>query len=195
MPVSRSSTRKRAAAGDTEAPESSSSTRPAKVQKTAKAKAKGGKKASKSSSSALSAKDFKSKALPIHINITHTPPSIDTTASTSSSPEKAPKDDVVNDLVGGDSAEETKVEAPADDGFIGNLTLLPSSFTTGSYGWKGSKRIVVELQGGEVGEEGREKVQVMLTINATVVGSKQAEKDEEEGDGEEAGEDAEESKD
>jgi hypothetical protein len=69
----------------------------------------------------------------------------------------------VNDLVGGDSAEDEKVNVPADDGFIGNLTLLPSSFTTGSYGWKGSKRIVVELQNGETGEDGREKVQVMLT--------------------------------
>ncbi|KAG6865663.1 hypothetical protein C0991_000433 [Blastosporella zonata] len=57
-----------------------------------------------------------------------------------------------------------------DIGFIGNLTLVPSTFSTGSFGWKGSKRITVELQDSE-GEE-KEKVQVMLSINATVIGSK-----------------------
>jgi hypothetical protein len=51
-----------------------------------------------------------------------------------------------------------------DIGSIGNLTLVPSIFNTGSYGWKGSKRITVELQGGETGADGgKEKVQVMLT--------------------------------
>jgi len=84
-----------------------------------------------------------------------------------------------------------------DTGFIENLTLLPSSFTTGSYGWNGSKHITVELQGGDGNSEGgKEKVQVMLSytsysyrlilvlfyltcffsfrgrINATVIGSK-----------------------
>lgn len=51
-----------------------------------------------------------------------------------------------------------------DSGAISTLTLLPSSFSTGSYGWKGSKKVWVELQNGEVDEDGKkEKVQVMLT--------------------------------
>ena len=113
----------------------------------------------------MPAKEFKSKALPIHINITHTPPSISSSSTTKpvSKATKAPKDDVVNDLVGGDSAEREEVSVPKDEGFIGNLTLVPSGFSTGSYGWKGTKRLTVELLGGEEGEEGREKVQVMLT--------------------------------
>lgn len=56
-------------------------------------------------------------------------------------------------------------DTTADVGFIGNLTLVPSSFSTGSYGWKGSKRITVELQASnEEGEGGtKEKVVVMFT--------------------------------
>ena len=51
-----------------------------------------------------------------------------------------------------------------DLGFIGNLTLVPSVFSTGSYGWKGNKRIAIELQLGETDSDGvKEKVQVMLT--------------------------------
>lgn len=51
-----------------------------------------------------------------------------------------------------------------DVGFIGNLTLLPTTFSTGSYGWKGNKKITVELQSGHIDAEGgREKVQVMLS--------------------------------
>jgi hypothetical protein len=42
------------------------------------------------------------------------------------------------------------------------MTLVPSSFSTGSYGWKGSKRITVELQTSEDGGA-KEKVQVMFT--------------------------------
>ncbi|KIK03794.1 hypothetical protein K443DRAFT_49317, partial [Laccaria amethystina LaAM-08-1] len=99
---------------------------------------------------AIPASAFKAKALPLHVNITHTPPSIVTT-------------------------EDADAVAPEDVGLIGTLTLVPSTFSTGSYGWKGSKRITVELQGSETSEHGKEKVQVMLSINATVVGSKQAE--------------------
>jgi len=51
--------------------------------------------------------------------------------------------------------------APADPGFLGALALQPSTFTTGSYGWKGSKRLTIELVDPE-GKE-KEKVQVMLT--------------------------------
>ncbi|KAF9265819.1 hypothetical protein L218DRAFT_956795 [Marasmius fiardii PR-910] len=114
---------------------------------------KGGKKGAKA---ALPTSAFKSKALPLHVNVTHTPPTI-------------PDD-------------ESVPAATADPGFLSSLTLVPSSFATGSYGWKGSKRVTIELQNGE-GEE-KEKVQVMLTFNATVVGSKGAV--EEEGEGEQA---------
>lgn len=53
--------------------------------------------------------------------------------------------------------------AHMDKGLIGTLTLVPDSFSTGSYGWKGSKRITVELQDSEGAEGEKEKVQVMLT--------------------------------
>jgi len=117
---------------------------------------------------AKSAAEFTSRALPLHVNITHTPPSIakeddnDDVNSSGKEEEKAP--------------EEGNVNVTASDvGFIGNLTLVPTSFSTGSYGWKGSKRITVELQGGDSDKEGhKEKVQVMLSINATVLGSKPA---------------------
>ncbi|KIL68522.1 hypothetical protein M378DRAFT_158322 [Amanita muscaria Koide BX008] len=55
---------------------------------------------------------------------------------------------------------------------IGELDLVPTSFNTGSYGWKGSKKVIVQLPAPEGEETGN--VQVMLTINATVVGSKAA---------------------
>jgi hypothetical protein len=80
---------------------------------------------------------FKATALPLHVNVTHTPPTI------------------------ADSDKEAESTTTVDPGFIGNLTLVPSSFSTGSYGWKGSKRITVELQNSE--EDVKEKVQVMLT--------------------------------
>lgn len=70
----------------------------------------------------------------MHVNITHTPPV----------------------LV--DGAVDV---AQTDPGFIGSTTLTPASFNTGSYGWKGNKRITVELENSESGE--KEKVQVMLT--------------------------------
>lgn len=76
--------------------------------------------------------------MPLHVNLTHTPPTI------------------------ADADTEAVSTATIDPGFIGNLTLVPSSFSTGSYGWKGSKRITVELQNPESGGE-KEKVQVMLT--------------------------------
>ncbi|TFK34862.1 hypothetical protein BDQ12DRAFT_688967 [Crucibulum laeve] len=139
--------------------ESGPTTRSSKVPKTESstvAKAKAGKKGTKP---AIPASSFKSKALPLHVNITHTPPTI--------------------------AEDDTDTAVPSDVGALGSLTLVPSTFTTGSYGWKGSKRITVELQ--DSGEGEKEKVQVMLTINATVLGSKQAAKDEEEKEEEEAG--------
>ena len=83
----------------------------------------------------LAASAFKARALPMHINITHTAPD---DAATSG--------------------------ASADPGFIGTSTLVPSTFATGSYGWKGSKRFTVELPSPEGAEgEEKEKVHVMLT--------------------------------
>ncbi|KAG6887650.1 hypothetical protein C0992_011320 [Termitomyces sp. T32_za158] len=92
----------------------------------------------------ISAETFKSTASPLHVNLTRTPP--------------------VN-------AEEIKVTS-VDSGLIVNVTLAPSIFSTGSFGWKGSKRVTVELPSSNGGE--KEKVQVMLTFNATVIGSKPA---------------------
>jgi len=117
--------------------------------------AKGGKKGAKVSSSlitrlrvpdfnyvstqaAIPTSAFKAKALPLHVVLTHTPPAI--------------------------PDAEAVPSATADPGFIGALTLVASSFSTGSYGWKGNKRITVELQNPEGGEQNeKEKVQVMLT--------------------------------
>ncbi|EAU88071.1 hypothetical protein CC1G_10844 [Coprinopsis cinerea okayama7 len=148
------STKKRAATDDGAA---SSNGRAAKVQKTAN-----GKKAVKPP--AMSASEFQVKALPLHVNITHTPPSIE---------KKDNKDDEKEETPSSES--DAALEATLDPGLIGSLTLLPNTFSTGSYGWKGARRIVVELQNGKIGEDGkREKVQVMLTINATVLGSKPA---------------------
>ena len=106
---------------------------------------------------------FKSKALPLHVNITHTPPAL-------------PDDD------------KTVPATTADPGAIGSVTLVPSEFSTGSYGWKGSKRVTIEIPNSDGGEP--EKVHVMISwvlesmiifklfwftlgsINATVMGSK-----------------------
>ncbi|KII89303.1 hypothetical protein PLICRDRAFT_53762 [Plicaturopsis crispa FD-325 SS-3] len=127
--------------------DSAASTRATKAAKTDDAsspnKAAKGRKGPKAN---LSSNDFKTRALPLHLNITHTPPSM--------------------------TDKDTVSVESADPGLIGSATLLPSSFSTGSYGWKGSKRIQIELDNPEGGE--KEKVHVMLTINATVMGSKDA---------------------
>lgn len=111
-------------------------TRSSKVAKTKKAASPGkAAKGGKGAKAAPSTSNFKAKALPIHINMTHTPASID---------------------------EDTVSAASKDPGSLGSVTLLPSTFSTGSYGWKGSKRITVELQNTDNGEE-KETVQVMVT--------------------------------
>ncbi|KAJ7141882.1 hypothetical protein C8R43DRAFT_1131186 [Mycena crocata] len=156
-------------AGTKRGAEDGPSTRASKVAKTdngapaSKAKKGGAKKGPK----AIPTSAFKSKALPLHVNLTHTPPSI--------------------------PDADTVPAAPQDPGHLGGLTLVPTSFNTGSYGWKGNKRLTIELLNPEGGD--KEKVTVMLTINATVIGSKGAkeedEKEEEkEGDDEPAEEEA-----
>ena len=63
-----------------------------------------------------------------------------------------------------EDAELENATGSGDVGSIGNLTLLPTVFSTKSYGWKGSKRLTVELQDGDTDAEGgKEKVQIMLT--------------------------------
>lgn len=142
---------------------SGSSTRQAKAAKTdssSSTPSKSKKGGTKGVKAAIPLATFKATAMPLHVNVTHTPPAT------------------------ADADSEAPATASADPGFIGSLTLVPSSFSTGSYGWKGSKRITIELQNSEDGDA-KEKVQVMLTINATVLGSKQAKS----GEGEEMKED------
>ncbi|KAI0737923.1 hypothetical protein C8Q80DRAFT_1209245 [Daedaleopsis nitida] len=122
-------------------------TRNAKAPKTdASPKAGRGGRGKRGPKANLAASAFKARALPLHINITHTPPVL--------------------------ADDATVSVASTDPGFVGTSTLVPSTFTTGSYGWKGSKRFTVELDNPEGGE--KEKVHVILTLNATVIGSKDA---------------------
>ncbi|KAJ7853288.1 hypothetical protein B0H14DRAFT_3865836 [Mycena olivaceomarginata] len=93
---------------------------------------------------------FKSKALPLHLTLTHTPPTV---------------------------ADADTMVASLDHGHLSDLPLVPTSFKTGSYGWKGNKRLTVELVDAEGGEV--ERVTVVLTINAIVVGSKAANEEKE----------------
>ncbi|KAF9228695.1 hypothetical protein BS17DRAFT_772370 [Gyrodon lividus] len=130
--------------------EATTETRSSKAPKTEGAKTAGkvGAKGTARLKTSIAASTFKSRARPLHVNITSTPPPV---------------------------VEGQQSTTPADPGFLGSTTLAPSSFATGSFGWKGNKRLVVELPKGG-GEEG-EKVHVMLTINATVIGSKDAKDD------------------
>lgn len=68
---------------------------------------------------ALSPEDFKAKALPLHVNITQTPPNLD------------------------ESKDEQAAASTSDAGFIASIAMQPSAFSTGSYGWKGSRRITI----------------------------------------------------
>ncbi|KAJ7058122.1 hypothetical protein C8F01DRAFT_308027 [Mycena amicta] len=156
---------KRSNADDGSSPRAAKASKKAATDTPTKAKKGAAKKTAKP---AISTSDFKSKALPLHVNITHTPPTL---------------------------SEDKVPVATVDPGHLGSLALVATSFSTGSYGWKGSKRLTIELENSDSGE--KEKVSVMLTINATVVGSKGAkdkDKDaEEEKDGEQsAGEEADE---
>jgi hypothetical protein len=83
----------------------------------------------------LSKDDFKAAALPLHVNIMHTPPPIDQVPAASETP-----------------------------GYLGHVVLTPSEFSTRSYGWKGSKKMLVQLENAE-GED-KPKVWVQLNINA-----------------------------
>ena len=83
----------------------------------------------------VTASAFKSKALPLHINITHTPPAIT------------------------EEGDGKVTATAADPGHITSASLLPAVFSTGSYGWKGNQRVTVEVEN-EKGE--KEKLQVQI---------------------------------
>ncbi|EKM51139.1 uncharacterized protein PHACADRAFT_103999, partial [Phanerochaete carnosa HHB-10118-sp] len=129
------------------AAEAESCTTRSKVAKTdAPANGKAAAKSAKRGSKALlGAAAFKAKALPTHVNLTHTPPVL---------------------------VEDAKDVVQTDPGFIVQTSLAPTAFSTGSYSWKGTKRVTIELEKNETG--GKEKEQVMMTFNATVIGSKNA---------------------
>ncbi|KAG0706549.1 hypothetical protein DFH29DRAFT_872318 [Suillus ampliporus] len=155
--------RKRAAE---ESPAEKRETRSAKVPKTEGRKsAKGtGRKGGTKSKTSMGATAFKSRAQSLYVNITHTEP----------------------------STEVEVAENLQDPGFLGAIELTATSFSTGSFGWKGNKRMTVALPKME-GEEEGEKVHVTLSINATVIGSKGAKEEAEEvEEGEKAGEKSEE---
>ncbi|KAJ7938154.1 hypothetical protein B0H13DRAFT_1851619 [Mycena leptocephala] len=139
-------------AGTKRGAEDGPATRASKVAKTDKdAPASKAKKGGAKKAKAMPTSAFKSKALPLHVNLTHTPPTLP-------------------------DADSVPV-APTDPGHLGSITLVAKSFSTGSYGWSGNKRLTIELLNAEGGE--KEKVTVTLTINATVIGSKEGDKDEE----------------
>jgi hypothetical protein len=85
---------------------------------------------------AIPASAFKAHAVPLHVTVTDTPPTVRDDESDSASP------------------------APVDPGFLGAVALQPCTFTTGSYGWKGSRRLAIDIVDPISGE--KNKVQVML---------------------------------
>ncbi|KXN92011.1 hypothetical protein AN958_11071 [Leucoagaricus sp. SymC.cos] len=92
----------------------------------------------------MPASAFSKKALPLHVNLTHTPP-------------KLP-----------DEGEEV---VPDDPGYICTMTLIPCVHPTGGYGWHGKGMVRVGLLDVEKGEE-RKQVEVVLSVDAVVVDSK-----------------------
>ncbi|KAH9999083.1 hypothetical protein BJV77DRAFT_940241 [Russula vinacea] len=89
----------------------------------------------------IPASDFKARAVPLHVAVTRTPPAVRDDDSTS--------------------------PAPIDTDFIGAVALQPCSFTTGSYGWKGSKRLAIDVVDPTSGE--KTKVQVMLMYVSSMI--------------------------
>jgi len=98
---------------------------------------------------AIPASTFKAHAVPLHVTVADTPPTV--------------------------RDENSESPAPVDPGILGAVVLQPCTFATGSYGWKGNRRLAIDIVDPMSGE--KNKVQVMLTINATVMGSKQTAKE------------------
>jgi len=112
---------------------------------------------------ALSSDQFLALALPLHLNLTHTPPILPSSG----------EDDT------------TSVHA-TDPGWIGTSTLVPTKFSTGSYGWKGNKKVTIELADPDDPEAEKIKVQLNISINGTVLGSKPAKGGKEKGNKDDA---------
>ncbi|KAI6123248.1 hypothetical protein EDD16DRAFT_686099 [Pisolithus croceorrhizus] len=153
--------RKRTRTGDDTTATEKRETRSSKVQKTegGRAPGRGGPKGTARLKTGLTASAFKSRATPLHLALSYNP------------------------FPG--EGETVAVEAGGEEASIlSTTTLTPSSFTTGSFGWKGSKRIAVSLKAPrEGGEAEGDTVHIMLTVNATVIGSKDAKESAEEGEG------------
>ncbi|KAI6038412.1 hypothetical protein EDC04DRAFT_1977532 [Pisolithus marmoratus] len=136
-------------------------TRSSKVQKTegGRAPGRGGAKGTARLKTGLTAPAFKSRAPPLHLALSYNP-----------FPEEG------ETIAVGEGGEQASI--------LTTTTLAPSSFTTGSFGWKGSKRIAVSFKApGEGGRDEEDTVHVMLTVNATVIGSKDVKESAEEGEG------------
>jgi hypothetical protein len=58
--------------------------------------------------------------------------------------------------------DDTAPAHSADPGWIGSSTLVPTKFSTGSYGWKGSKKVTIEVVDTEDPEK---KVKVQVNIS------------------------------
>ncbi|KAL4075368.1 hypothetical protein V8B97DRAFT_2004929 [Scleroderma yunnanense] len=168
--------RKRAATDDTAGGEKRE-TRSSKVQKSEgggrAASGRGGAKGTARLKTGLSTAAFKARAAPLHLALSYDPfPGEGEVGATAAATTSASGERVV---------------------LLTTTTLTPGSFATGSFGWKGSKRIVVGLkskeqaEGEATAEVGEETLNVMLTINATVIGSKGTKEIEEEGKGEKEG--------
>lgn len=152
--------RKRAATDHTAGTEKRE-TRSSKVQKTeGGGRGRGGAKGTARLKTGLTTAAFKARATPLHLALSYHP--------------------FQGEGVAGVAETATTPAGTEQATLLTTSTLMPGSFATGSFGWKGSKRIVVELKAkgqteGEVIAEGAEEtVNVMLTINATVIGSKEA---------------------
>ena len=96
----------------------------------------------------MSATSFKEDALPLHVHFTHTPPS-------ATSPKKG----------------STEPNKQMDAGHIASVALMPAIFSTGSYGWKASKPIAIEVTDPNTGK--KTKMMVQIGINAVVKDSKE----------------------
>lgn len=131
------------------------------MQKTegGRASGRGGAKGAARLKTGLTASAFKSRAAPIHLALSFNPfPGEGETVAV------------------GEGEEQASI--------LTTTTLTASSFSTGSFGWKGSKRIAIPLKApGEGGEAEEDTVHIMLTVNATVIGSKDVKESAEEGEG------------
>ncbi|KIO03971.1 hypothetical protein M404DRAFT_26593 [Pisolithus tinctorius Marx 270] len=137
-------------------------TRSSKVQKTegGRASGKGGAKGAARLKTGLTASAFKSRAAPIHLALSFNPfPGEGETVAV------------------GEGEEQASI--------LTTTTLTASSFSTGSFGWKGSKRIAIPLKAPGVlwcCESRTSVANPSIRVNATVIGSKDVKESAEEGE-------------